>query len=79
MLREGIARAKSILQEDKADAARGAGKPGARGKKRQEEREAKRLSGLDLGEGARFAALAEKCFELPDRVRSERWWAVNVG
>ncbi|CAM9201641.1 unnamed protein product [Ectocarpus sp. 6 AP-2014] len=62
MLREGIARARAILQEKKPDTA---GR-GGRGKRRREESEAKRLSGLDLGEGSRFAALAEKCLDLEE-------------
>lgn len=64
MLREGIARARAILQERKPDTA---GR-GGRGKRRREESEAKRLSGLDLGEGSRFAALAEKCLDLEEGV-----------
>ncbi|CAM9476068.1 unnamed protein product [Ectocarpus sp. 13 AM-2016] len=60
MLREGIARARAILQERKPDTA---GR-GGRGKRRREESEAKRLSGL--GEGSRFAALAEKCLDLEE-------------
>ncbi|CAB1098854.1 unnamed protein product [Ectocarpus sp. CCAP 1310/34] len=62
MLREGIARARAILQERKPDTAGG----GGRGKRRREESEAKRLSGLDLGEGSRFAALAGKCLDLEE-------------
>lgn len=76
MLREGIARAKAILQEGKADdtaaaaAASGrGGAAGARGKRRREEKEAKRLLALDLGQHSRFAALAEKCLELQEAVR----------
>ncbi len=74
MLREGITRARNILQEARDDAAAaaggGRGGPGERGKRRREEAEAKRLSGLELGEGARFAALAEKCLDLNEGVRS---------
>lgn len=71
MLREGIARARGILQEASDDAAGGGrGSAGERGKRRREEAEAKRLSGLELGEGARFAALAEKCLDLNEGVRS---------
>lgn len=69
MLREGIARARAILQERKPDTA---GR-GGRGKRRREESEAKRLSGLDLGEGSRFAALAKKCLDLEEGV------SVDVG
>lgn len=78
MLREGIARAKAILREGKADDAAAAavagGKgTGGRGKKRREEKEAKRLLGLDLGQHSRFAALAEKCLELQEAVRVVFW------
>eukprot|EP00904_Undaria_pinnatifida_P001405 jgi/Undpi1/11265/HiC_scaffold_30.g13563.m1 len=65
MLREGIAQAKASLESRKADAEGGGGGKGSRGRgRRKEETEAKRLSGLDLGERAEFAALAEECLEL---------------
>lgn len=68
MLREGVARAQAVLQEGKVDAG-----AGGRARRGREETEAKRLSGLDLGEGSRFAALAETCLELREGVRkSER-------
>eukprot|EP00903_Cladosiphon_okamuranus_P009097 g8695.t1 len=69
MLREGIARAKAILREAKADdaaAAAGGKGAGGRAQRRREEKEAKRLLGLDLGQHSRFAALAEKCLELQE-------------
>lgn len=56
MIREGLALCKASLDEGKHD--------GAKGRRRREEKEAKRLTGLDLGEGAGFATLTESCLEL---------------
>lgn len=85
MLREGIARAKASLQQrDDAEEGRKIGR--GRGQLKRGDTEAKRLLGLDLGEGSGFATLAEKCLELGEGVRPpslsteskelEMWWKI---
>lgn len=69
MLREGIARAKASLQKRETG-----GRKSGHGQRGRELTEVRRLSELDLGEGASFAELAETCLDLEEGVRGNPVW-----